>query len=63
MYYATAFVGYVGALTVMKPGKFSITVDSRFDDNYDKGLLEWVLGLSDAKFLTFMLRDVIENTG
>lgn len=44
LYNSTVFAGYVGLLTGMKQGQFSISVDTRFDDNLDRGLLAWLRG-------------------
>eukprot|EP01094_Clydonella_sp_ATCC50884_P020974 TRINITY_DN4494_c0_g1_i1.p2 TRINITY_DN4494_c0_g1~~TRINITY_DN4494_c0_g1_i1.p2 ORF type:complete len:243 (+),score=87.86 TRINITY_DN4494_c0_g1_i1:553-1281(+) len=52
------FIGYVGVLSAMKPGVFSVTVDDRFDYQFDIGLLEWLLHLTPrAQFIGFFLRD------
>lgn len=39
---STWYAGYVGCLTCMKKGGFSITVNTRFDLNFDKGLINWL---------------------
>ena len=57
-YNATVFAGYVGLLTGMKQGMFSISVDTRFDSNVDRGLLAWLRGDHSHKFLTFTTRAV-----
>jgi len=43
VYKSTTFAGFVGAHTAMRPGKdgYALTIDSRFDDNLDLGLIEW----------------------
>lgn len=63
VYRSVTFAGFVGLLTGSKTGSFSLSVDTRFDANLDKGILEWiVLGKNqDCHFLTFTTRDVIEN--
>jgi len=54
------YVGYVGTLTAVKQGAFSITVDSRFDNSYDKFLLKWIKDPTDtANFLSFLTRQTI----
>lgn len=63
VYRSVTFAGFVGLLTGSKTGSFSLSVDTRFDANLDKGILEWiVLGKNrDCQFLTFTTRDIIEN--
>lgn len=61
LYRATVFGGYVGLLTGMKKGAFSISVDTRFDSNLDRGLIQWLRGNHSAHFLTFTTRNAIEN--
>jgi acid ceramidase len=45
----------------MKKGAFSITVDTRFDNNLDRGLFKWLRGDHSGHFLTFTTRQAIEN--
>ncbi|ETO33686.1 hypothetical protein RFI_03416 [Reticulomyxa filosa] len=53
---------YVGVLTGVRANAMSITVDSRYDDNYDKYLIDWYTHPeSDLQFLTFTTRNAIEN--
>jgi acid ceramidase len=62
LYSAVAYAGYVGLLTGVRQGRETITVDSRFDDNYDKFLVEWLTNpADDAQLLTHMLREGIED--
>eukprot|EP00052_Salpingoeca_macrocollata_P011592 m.89451 g.89451 ORF g.89451 m.89451 type:complete len:385 (-) comp18122_c0_seq1:96-1250(-) len=62
LFNATVFGGYVGLLTGMKQGGFSITVDTRFDDNLDKGLIRWIDGKDrSGDFLSFLTRSVMET--
>eukprot|EP01065_Artemidia_motanka_P026093 TRINITY_DN30_c0_g1_i2.p1 TRINITY_DN30_c0_g1~~TRINITY_DN30_c0_g1_i2.p1 ORF type:complete len:648 (+),score=231.09 TRINITY_DN30_c0_g1_i2:607-2550(+) len=62
LYNATTYAGFVGLLSGGKgPNGFSITVDTRYDDTVDKGLIEWFLGKNDdCEFLTFATRKAIE---
>jgi len=63
MYNATTYAGFVGLLSGGKgPDGFAITVNTRFDSNVDKGLLEWMLGKNDdCQFLTFQTRIAMEG--
>jgi len=62
LYNATTYAGFVGLLSGAKgPDGFGITVNTRFDSNLDKGLIEWMLGKNnDCQFLTFQTRIAIE---
>jgi len=61
LYKSVAYAGFVGLLTGMKTGAFSISVDTRFDNNLDKGLWNWFKGDHSGHFLTFTTRNAIEN--
>jgi len=62
LYSAVFFGGYVGVLTGVRAKAMSITVDSRYDNNYDKYLLDWYTHPdSTLQFLTFTTRNAIEN--
>jgi acid ceramidase len=62
LYKATFFAGYVGVLTGVRKQAMTITVDSRFDNNYDKYLLDWFLNPDDTdQWLTFTTRNAIET--
>ncbi|XP_068961064.1 acid ceramidase [Petaurus breviceps papuanus] len=59
---ATSFAGYVGTLTGMKPGVFSLTLNERFNsDGGYLGVLEWMLGRRDDMWIGFLMRTVLEN--
>uniref|UniRef100_A0A5F8H2E8 Acid ceramidase n=1 Tax=Monodelphis domestica TaxID=13616 RepID=A0A5F8H2E8_MONDO len=59
---ATSFAGYVGTLTGMKPGVFSLTLNERFSSNGGyMGILEWILGQRDEMWIGFLTRRVLEN--
>jgi len=46
----------------VRKGGITITVDSRFDTNLDRYLLEWITNPNDeSQALTFVTRDAIEN--
>jgi len=56
------YAGYIGALTAVKQGAFSLTIDSRFDDTFEYFFIEWLTNKSDtANFLTFMTRQAFET--
>jgi len=58
----TQYAGYVGVLTAMRPGAFSLSVDSRFNADLDKFLVEWLFNKQDtANWLAFSTRTVMEN--
>jgi acid ceramidase len=61
-YKSVHYLGYVGLLTGVKKGAFTITVDTRFDSNYDRFLFDWLNDRTDtAHFLTFLTRDTMEE--
>eukprot|EP00053_Salpingoeca_punica_P005757 m.56378 g.56378 ORF g.56378 m.56378 type:complete len:386 (-) comp13385_c0_seq2:409-1566(-) len=61
IYNATYYAGYVGLLTGAKKAGFSISVDTRFDDNLDEGLIKWMDGDTSGSFLSLLTRSVMEN--
>jgi len=61
LYSSVSYAGYVGHLTAVKKGYFSVTVDSRFDGNLDKGLFQWIGGDHTGNFLTFTTRTLLES--
>jgi acid ceramidase len=63
LYNTTQYAGFVGLLTGMKKGGFSISVDTRFDGHLDEYLILWLLGKYEGAFLSWKLRDVMENVG
>jgi len=64
LYHITNYAGYVGVHTGMKPHAFSVTIDSRFDDNFDSRLLAWLKPNSThtGKFVSFTVRQALEQT-
>jgi len=58
---STSFAGFIGVLTGSRMGGFSISVDSRFDENLDKYLLEWLEDKYNGTELCLTLRSVITN--
>jgi len=63
LYNTTQYAEFVGLLTGMKKGGFSLSVDTRFDGHLDEYLILWLLGKYDGSFLSWKLRDVMENVG
>eukprot|EP01065_Artemidia_motanka_P026095 TRINITY_DN30_c0_g2_i1.p1 TRINITY_DN30_c0_g2~~TRINITY_DN30_c0_g2_i1.p1 ORF type:complete len:578 (+),score=220.66 TRINITY_DN30_c0_g2_i1:74-1735(+) len=62
LYNSTTYAGFVGLLSANKGGAFSITVNTRFDSAFDKGLIGWLLGKNnDCQFLTFETRLAMEG--
>lgn len=62
LYSAVVYVGYVGLLTGVRKDRVTVSVDSRFDDNYDEYLVKWLEGdLDNAVMLSQMLREGIES--
>jgi acid ceramidase len=62
LYSSVTYVGYVGLLTGVRKGGVTVTVDTRFDDNYDSFLNSWLHDASDtASLLAQALRSQIEN--
>ncbi|XP_077558208.1 acid ceramidase-like [Haemaphysalis longicornis] len=59
---AVTFAGYLGILTGVKPGAFSMTVNERFRLNGGFiGLLEWLLGDHSQHWVGFLTRQLMEN--
>ncbi|XP_078253837.1 acid ceramidase [Rhinoraja longicauda] len=59
---STNFAGYVGMLTGMKPGTFTLTMNERFSiDGGYIGIIEWILGKRDEMWMSFLTRSVLEN--
>ncbi|XP_021963900.1 acid ceramidase isoform X2 [Folsomia candida] len=56
------FAGYIGILTGLKKDAFSLTINERFNIKGGFfGVLEWILGKKDIKWLGFLTREVMEN--
>ncbi|KAK2498540.1 hypothetical protein MC885_010684 [Smutsia gigantea] len=59
----TSFAGYVGVLTGLKPGLFSLSLNERFSTNGGyMGILEWIFGKKDAMWIGYITRSVLENS-
>ncbi|EGD72101.1 Asah1 protein [Salpingoeca rosetta] len=61
LFNATYYAGFVGLLTGMKTGGFSISVDTRFDNSFWKGLIDFFKGDHSGHFVAFTTRSVMEN--
>ena len=61
----TTFAGFLGVHTALKPGAFSLSIDSRFDDHFDAGLLRYLLepGAHTGAEVTLLSRHVFETAG
>nr|CAB3223328.1 acid ceramidase-like [Phallusia mammillata] len=63
VYKTVNFAGYIGVLTGMKPGVFSLTLNERFNVNGGYiGLIEWILGYRKAHWTSFLTRDALEKS-
>mmetsp|Transcript_6859 Transcript_6859/g.13592 ORF Transcript_6859/g.13592 Transcript_6859/m.13592 type:complete len:226 (-) Transcript_6859:313-990(-) len=61
LYYSTTYAGFTGVITGMRPHAFSVSVDSRFDNKFDIGLVKWILGDHTHHELTFTVRQALES--
>uniref|UniRef100_K1RLU6 Acid ceramidase n=1 Tax=Magallana gigas TaxID=29159 RepID=K1RLU6_MAGGI len=58
------FAGYIGILTAVKPGMFTLTMNERFNmDGGYIGVLEWILGIRTGKWMGFLTRETMEKAG
>jgi len=56
------FAGFVGVYNGMRPQRFTVTANERFDiDGGYIGLLKWILGDTSMSWMTLLVRDVMEN--
>lgn len=62
VFQATHYVGYVGVLTGMKKGAFSVTIDDRFagEGGY-VGILKWILGDHKENWVSLLARDALQG--
>lgn len=58
LYDSTVFLGYVGSLTAVKKGGFSVTVNTRYDSTHWAALLAFLEGKGSGNFLSLLLREV-----
>ncbi|XP_069833799.1 acid ceramidase isoform X2 [Dendropsophus ebraccatus] len=62
VFLSTSFAGYVGMLTGMKPGILTLTMNERFSlDGGYIGVIEWILGIRQGAWMSFLTRSVLEN--
>lgn len=62
LYSSVSYVGYVGLLTGLRKDGVTVSVDTRFDDNYDSFLKAWLQDSTDtASLLSQALRSQIED--
>ncbi|XP_053110490.1 acid ceramidase isoform X2 [Hemicordylus capensis] len=57
------FAGYIGMISGVKPGIFTLTMNERFSlDGGYIGIFEWLLGQRDGWWMGFLTRSVLENS-
>ena len=62
LFNATTYAGFVGVHSGMRSGAFSLTIDTRYDDSVDAGLIEFLLGKSGGReFIAFATRRALET--
>ncbi|XP_060102404.1 acid ceramidase [Heteronotia binoei] len=55
--------GYVGMVSGVKPGIFTLTMNERFSiDGGYIGVFEWIFGKRDGWWMSFLTRSVLENS-
>ncbi|XP_061440235.1 acid ceramidase isoform X1 [Rhineura floridana] len=55
--------GYVGMVSGVRPGAFTLTMNERFSlDGGYVGLFEWILGQRNGWWMSFLTRTVLENS-
>lgn len=62
LYQSISYAGHTGILTALKPGKFALSIDERFklDGGY-VGIVEWILGMRNQQWISFLTREVMEK--
>ncbi|KAK2182128.1 hypothetical protein NP493_365g00072 [Ridgeia piscesae] len=60
---SAGFAGYIGVITGMKPGLFTLTVNERFavSGGYI-GILQWILGNRSIQWMSFLTRQTLEKS-
>jgi len=59
---AVIFAGYVGVLNGVKPQTFTFSINERFNvDGGYIGVIKWILGDRDSRWMGFLTRAVMEN--
>lgn len=55
------FAGYIGVLTGVKPGVFTLSMNERFQVNGGYlGIIEWILGIRTGQWMGFLTRDTLQ---
>ncbi|XP_069487659.1 acid ceramidase [Ambystoma mexicanum] len=63
IFFSTNFAGYVGMITGIRPGIFTLTMNERYSlDGGFVGILEWIIGKRDDIWMSFLTRSVLENS-
>jgi len=65
LFKSTTFGGFVGVHTAMMPGKFALSIDTKFDGNLDLSLLRWIEepGLDKDVDVTWFARTLFQDYG
>jgi len=62
LYKSVNFAGFIGVYNGIKPQRFTITANERFDITGGYiGILKWLLGDTSASWMTLLVRDVLET--
>jgi len=57
---STSYVGYAGVFEGMKPGAFSVSLNTRFDFSMYSALLKWITGINrNGRFASHVTRDAL----
>lgn len=58
------FAGFVGVYNGVRPQRFTVTANERFDlkDGGYIGILKWLMGDTSASWMTLLVREVMENS-
>ncbi|XP_013386217.1 acid ceramidase [Lingula anatina] len=60
VYKAVTYAGFIGAITGMIPGVLTMSMNERFNlDGGYLGIIEWLLGDHNGKWMSFLTRDVL----
>lgn len=62
LYSTISYIGYIGLLTGVRKNGVTVTVNTRFDNNYDKFFKDWIVNSNNsASLLSMTLRSQIED--
>jgi len=57
---STSYIGYAGVFEGMKPGAFSVSLNTRFDFSVYSALLKWITGINrEGHFAAQVMRDAL----